>query len=293
MSKNIAVIGATGMIGAPVALELAKQGFTVTAMVRDESAARKKLRPEIRIQRGDIKNTGDILHLLSGQDYLYINLNLKPEEKKDDWHAETDGLKNILACAKKLKIKRIGFISSIVMRYQGMNDFNWWVFDLKQAAIRQVREAGIPYTIFYPSTLMENFEGNYRRGKSIALAGESKHKMHFISAIDFGKQVAKAFEIQSPENKEYDIQGLEAYTAKEAAEKFVQHYKKEKLKVSTAPLGLLKFFGVFSAKFNYVSHIIEALNNYPEKFTAESAWNDLGKPTITIRDYAEMTGPAR
>lgn len=287
MSKNIAVIGATGMIGGPVAIALSLRGFNVTALVRDEVAARKKLPSEIRLLRGDIKNTGDLLELLASQDYLYINLNLKPEEKKDDWHAETDGLRNILAVAKKLKIKRIGFISSIVMRYQGMNDFHWWVFDVKQEAIQLVKASGIPYTIFYPSTLMENFQSNYRRGKSIALAGVSLHKMYFISAIDFGKQVAKAFEESSADNKEYDIQGPDAYTALEAADLYVKNHKDEKLTLSKAPLGLLKFFGLFSPKFNYVSNIIEALNNYPETFTAADTWKELGKPAITLKDFAE------
>lgn len=286
MNKKIAVIGATGMIGGPVAIALYKAGFNVTALVRDEMAARKKLPLEIAVVRGDIKNTGDLLALLQEQDFLYINLNLRPEEKVDDWHAETDGLKNILAAAKKIGIKRIGFISSIVMRYQGMNNFHWWVFDIKQKAINLVKESGIPYTIFYPSTLMENFQGNYRRGNSIALAGESRHKMYFISAADYGKQVAKAFELTSQENKEYDIQGPEALTAGEAAELFVKH-SKEKLKISKAPLGLLKFFGLFSQKFHYVSHIIEALNNYPEPFTADNTWKELGKPSITIKDFAE------
>jgi hypothetical protein len=52
----------------------------------------------------------------------------------------------------------------------------------------------------------------------------------------------------------------------------------------------LKFAGVFSQKMNYVAHIIEALNNYPEKFSAENTWRDLGKPTITLKDFAEMKG---
>ncbi|HEY0655778.1 MAG TPA: NmrA family NAD(P)-binding protein [Chryseosolibacter sp.] len=287
MSKNIAVIGATGSLGKPVAIALAASGFTVSALVRDLDKARAKLPAEINMIKGDIKNAADLLALMNGQDFLYINLNLKLDEKKNDWHAETDGLKTILAAAEKSKIKRIGFISSIVMRYQGMNTFNWWVFDMKQEAIKLIKASPLPYTIFYPSTFMENFEGNYRRGNSILLAGESKHKMYFIAAADFGKQVANSFERLRNENKEYDIQGLEAFTADEASLEFIKHYKKATLKISRAPLPLLRFIGKFVQRLNYAAHIIEAMNNYPEKFSAENTWRELGKPEITLKEFAE------
>jgi len=40
--------------------------------------------------------------------------------------------------------------------------------------------------------------------------------------------------------------------------------------------------GLFSQKMNYVAHICEALNKYPEKFESETTWKDLGKPAITL-----------
>lgn len=287
MRKKIAVIGATGTLGRPVAIALLKAGFSVSALVRNPEKAVAKLPADIQLLRGDIKNAADLLTLMNGKDFLYVNLNLKLDEKRTDWHAETDGLKTILAAAEKSGIKRIGFISSIVMRYQGTNNFNWWVFDMKREAINLIKASPIPYTIFYPSTFMENFEGNYRRGNSISLAGESKYKMHFIAGADFGRQVARSFEILQNENKEYDIQGPEAFTADEAAREFIQHYKKGKLKISRAPLGVLRFIGKFVQPLNYVAHIIEAMNNYPEQFTAENTWRELGKPVITLKAYAE------
>jgi hypothetical protein len=196
-------------------------------------------------------------------------------------------LKTILAAAQKSGIKRIGFISSIVMRYQGMNNFNWWVFDMKREALNLIKASPIPYTIFYPSTFMENFEGNYRRGNSIMLSGESKHKMYFICGSDFGKQVARSFEILKTENREYDIQGLEPYTADEASREFIKRYNKAKLHISRMSLPILKFVGRFVQPLNYAANIIEAMNNYPEPFTAENTWRELGKPTTTLKDYAE------
>jgi hypothetical protein len=83
------------------------------------------------------------------------------------------------------------------------------------------------------------------------------------------------------------IQGAEAFTADEAVKTFRRNYKKEKLIISKAPLGMLKFFGNFSTKMDYGAHIIDALNNYPEEFRAEATWKELGKPEVTIKKYAE------
>jgi uncharacterized protein YbjT (DUF2867 family) len=290
MIKKIAFIGATGMIGKPVARELVNAGFTVTALVRDISKARNELPENIRFIFGNIKYRQDLENLLGGQDALYINLNIKHTEKKSDYHTESDGLKIILEVAKKCGIKRVGFISSLVMRYQGMNKFRWWVFDVKKESIRLIKSCGIPYTIFYPTTFIENFDGVYRQGNKMLLAGRSIHKMYFISSADYAKQVARSFQILQNENKEYTIQGPEGFTADEAVAEYLKYYKKERLTISKAPLGLLKFFGLFIQKFHYGSHILEALNNYPEKFESETTWKELGTPTVTIREFAQQKG---
>jgi nucleoside-diphosphate-sugar epimerase len=286
MINKLAVIGATGMLGKPVTLELLKAGFRITALSRNPDKAKTKFPEGIRWIKGDIKNPNDLTELLNGQDGLYVNLNLKQGERKNDFHSETDGLKNLLSSAKANQIKHIGFISSIVMNYQGMNGFHWWVFDMKREAVEMIKASGVPYTIFYPSAFMENFFTNYRKGNKVLLAGKAIQKMYFISAIDFGKQVGKAFQTGAT-NKEYFIQGLEGFTADEAAEVFVKYYTKEKLAISRAPLGLLQFFGKFSPTMNYVSHIIEALNNYPEPPPDRKTWDDLGRPQITLRAFAE------
>lgn len=288
MSQKIAFIGATGMIGLPVAKALASKGFHLTALVRDTKKAEKLLPTTITLIQGDLRNTHDIETLLQGNSILYLNLNLKQNEKPSDFHAEAEGLQNVLEVAKRKGIQRIAFVSSMVMNYQGMNGFHWWVFDIKHNAVQMIKASGIPYTIFYLSTLMENFHGNYRMGNRLLLAGKSLHKMHFFSAIDFSEQVVRSFELVRSENKEYFIQGLEGFTADEAALEFQRYYTKEKLHIATAPLGILKFFGRFSQKLNYGANIIEALNNYPEKFEAEQTWQELGKPTITLRDFAQF-----
>jgi uncharacterized protein YbjT (DUF2867 family) len=290
--KTIGVIGSTGLIGKPVTQCLVNAGFTVHALVRTPQQAKRILPPDVKIIRGDIKNRNDLHAFIKGLDALYLNLNLKQHERKNDWHAEQDGLANILEVSKHYPLKRIGFISSLVMNYQGMNGFTWWVFDIKKKAVQRIKESGIPYTIFYPSTFMDNFLSTYRMSNLVIVPGKSRHKMYFISASDYGDQVAQAFRQSDDKNKEYVIQGQEGFTAGEAATVFCKHYTKVRLTIVRPPAGLLRFFSKLSSVAHYGYSIVEALNNYPEQFAAKETWKDLGEPRLTLAEFATRSSVA-
>lgn len=283
--KKIAIIGATGMLGQPVTKEFINAGFDVTLLVRNTEKAKQIFGSSIRLVEGNLTDISSIKQFLDGQDGLYLNLSIEQTSGKNDFQAERNGLNNILEAVKSSTIKRIGYLSSLVHLYQGQNGFDWWAFDIKRKAVTKIKSSGIAYSIFYPSTFMESFDkGAYRQGNNIALAGISEYKMYLISGSDYGKQVAKAFQLDN-KNNEYIVQGQDGYTADEAAKFYVDNFTKRKVKIIKAPLGILKFLGKFTNKFNYGANIIEALNKYPEKFEAENTWRELGKPQTKFIDY--------
>jgi uncharacterized protein YbjT (DUF2867 family) len=283
---KILFIGATGMLGKPVAAQLIQSGFDVTLLARDTNKT-QSLFPKIKIERGDVFDKTSLINAMTGMDAVYCNLSVHQTSKEKQLQPEREGIDNIIAAAKQSSIKRIACISSLIHKYEGMNNFHWWAFQIKEAAIKKIKTSGIPYTIFYPSTFMETFPYQIMRGNKIAMLGRSEAPMWFIAAADYAKQVARSFEIAGNENKEYNIQGPEAFTFDEAAKVFIANYKKAKLSTMKAPIGLMKFFGNFSPKFNYVWHICEALNKYPEKFDSQQTWNELGKPVTRLADYAK------
>lgn len=284
---RIAIIGATGMLGQPVAHELIEAGFWVRIIARDV-AKTKALFPGAEVVPGDLRNAIRLADALRGIDAVYLSLSIKQDEKQADFHTEREGLTNLIQSAQLAGVRRIGYLSSIIMRYQGMNGFNWWVFDVKQEAVRCLKTSGIPYSIFYPSCFMESLNGTQRMGRFLLLVGRSPVRPMYIAAQDYGKQVVRAFQTaQDGQNQEYIIQGPDAVTQHEAAERFAAAYRKEKLRIVTTPPFLMKLCRPFSAQADYGWHITEALNNYPETFEAKNTWDDLGKPTITLEQFAE------
>lgn len=285
--KKILVIGSTGLLGKPVTKALINAGFSVTVLVRDKNWA-EKLFPKASVIKGDLRNRVDIEKVMQGQDAVFLSLSVKQTEKENEFHTESEGLDLVIDVAKSLKIKRIAYLASLVHLYQGMNNFDWWVFRIKQEAVQKVKNSGIAYTIFYPSAFMESIFYQSKQGNMIALGGKSEFPMYYVAAEDYARQVAKSFEVlKDSESRDFVIQGLEAFTQEAAAKTFIQHYKKEKLRTMWAPMIVMKLMGIFSQKFDYGFHIVEALNKYPEKFEAQPTWNLLGKPQITLKDFAE------
>ena len=282
--RKLVFIGASGMLGKPVAKELIKAGFDITLLARDESKM-KRLFPGTSIVKGDVMDKTSLENALAGHEIVYMNLSVAQSSKKDQLQPEREGLKNVLAAATTTGIKRIGYLSSLIKNYQGMNGFSWWSFEIKNNAVNMIRSSGIPYSIFYPSTFMETIDHQMMQGNKIFLVGRSKAPMWFIAAEDYGRQVAKAFQIAGNTNQEYIIQGTDAYTFDQAAKILKEHYKAP-LKIMKAPIVVVKFLGIFVQKINYGYNICEALNNYPEKFESEKAWAELGKPSISLAQYA-------
>ncbi|QHV94777.1 SDR family oxidoreductase [Spirosoma endbachense] len=283
---HVAIIGGTGMLGQPVTRELIDAGFSVRLIARNVVATQQRF-PGVDVVAGDLRSIDSLANALRGIDTVYLNLSIKQHEKQADFHTEAEGLANLIEAAKHVGIRRIAYLSSIIMRYQGMNGFRWWVFGVKQKAVRLIKDSGIPYSIFYPSCFMDSINGTQRVNRFVVLVGRSAMKPWYIAAHDYGKQVVRALQIvAADQNQEYDIQGPEAITQHEAAERFVNAYRKEKLAIVTTPPVLMKVGRLFSAQADYGWHITGALNNYPETFSSERTWADLGKPQTTMEQFA-------
>ena len=281
--QKILFIGASGMLGKPVTLELLRAGFPVTLLARDVEKM-QKLFPNTPVVKGDVFDIASLEAAMAGQEIIYLNLSVEQSSKKNDPQPEREGIKNVIEAAKKTSIKRIVYLSSLIKNYEGMNGFKWWAFQIKQAAVNAIKKSGLNYSIFYPSTFMECLDKQMLQGTRIMLAGKSEAPMWFIAGKDYGVQVAWAMKKAGDTNQEYNVQGLEHFTSDEAAKVFIENVKSQ-IKIMRAPLAPLKYLGIFNQRMNYTYHICEALNKYPEKFESENTWNELGKPSTTLADY--------
>ena len=285
--KRITVIGATGMIGIPVTKELVKAGFEVTALVRNIEKAKQIFPTGIRFVKGDLDNKNSIAEVLKDAEGVYLNLSVKPTDKEGDFISEEAGLDNILSVAQGMNIKRIGYLSSLIARD---SKTDWWAMKLKREAIRKIKNCGIPYTIFYPSNFMENFESGFLQGSKFTIMGKPLYSYWWIAGEDLGRQVATAFQLDIAKNKDYAVQGPQGLEMKAAGVIVIANYKKKQLSMSNAPMGLMKFIGMFVKPLKFVTNLMTIVNTTPEKFESQKTWDELGKPTVTVEKYTKQLG---
>jgi uncharacterized protein YbjT (DUF2867 family) len=275
---KISIIGSTGMLAQPVARQLEAAGHDVTRLSRQTGT--------------DVFDLDSLKRAFETPEVVYLNLANRGDARPHEPHPEREGLRNVIDAARAQGVGRLAFISSMVKDYQGMNGFHWWAFDVKRQAVEMIRASGIPFSIFYPSSFMENLAFSQKSGSKIMLAGKSNQRMYFIAGEDYGRQVARAFAIAGSGNQEYPVQGPQPFTYREAADEFIRHYTKEQLRTSTAPQGLLDFLGLFTQSMHNTARIVRALNEYPETFVSERTWADLGKPEITLAEFARRASQA-
>ncbi len=279
--KKIVVIGATGMLGKPVTEELISAGHLVSILSRSPDKARS-LFPDADVISGDLEDPNSLADAFTGHDAVYLSLSTAPNEKHKTFKTEIDGVMNVIYAAKKTGIQRIGYLSSMIQGYDG---FDWWMFDIKRNACELLKSVDISSTIFYPSNFFENFTGVMRMGSRIILAGHQKTTCWWISAQDYGRMVSVALESDEGD-QEYTIQGLEPFNFDDAADVFIANYSAAKLKKTRAPMWVLKMAGMISSQANFGWHINEAINKYDEPFEGEQAWDKLGKPQMTLAEFA-------
>jgi len=281
--RKIAVIGATGMLGQPVTRALVAAGFEVTALVRNITAARRTVPPEVALVHADVNDEDSLRRGLAGNDALYLSLSIQPRERKRDFHTEALGLDHIINAARAAGIKRIGYLSALIIDSE---DGRWWVLDVWRSAVKRLKASGIPTTVFYASNVMETLPQRHRIGRALVLAGASHHPNYWIAGRDLGAQVARAFQLPQAKGRDYVLQGPELVTYEEAARRYAQGIGVN-MRVVTLPLILLRLAGLFSTSMRFNARILRTVLRYPEVFKAADTWRDLGAPTITIEDFAK------
>ncbi|MFA5900714.1 MAG: NAD(P)H-binding protein [Hyphomicrobium sp.] len=279
--KRIAMIGATGMLGQPVAAALVKAGFEVTALARDVERARRLLPPGVEVVEADLRDEESLRAGLHGQDALYLNLSVAPGERACDLHSEAQGLDHVLGAAREANIARIGYVSALI---HDTDRSQWWVIDLWRSALARIKASGIPYTIFYPSNFMETLAQRHSAGSLFVMLGRARYSNYWIAGSEFGGQVAAAFASPGGANREYVIQGPEPLTYDEAVQRYVRALNNSTF-VVRLPLWLVHMGGAFSRELDFNARIMQAVLDYPEEFKASSTWAELGKPKTSIEGF--------
>lgn len=280
---RVLVIGASGMLGAPVTRGLLDGGFSVKALTHGAGRAIEGTTPV----PGDVFDRESLVAAMRDVDGVYLNLGTPLSARETDRLTEREGLATVLAAAQGSKVRRVAMLSPLFKSYQGTRGHDSWVLRTKLDAERAVMESGIPWTIFRASSFFENLEGGMRRGDKVSIMGRRWRPQRYLAAKDYAALVAAALASEDSARQILVAQGPEAMSLETLARRYVAARTKEQLTVQKAPLGVMKFVGLFSRELGAVTKMMEALDDYEEPDAAAAAtWARYGAPTMTVEQFA-------
>jgi len=277
MEKRIVVIGATGLLGEPVATSLNRSGFIVRLLVRNIETAAKRFNDDFEIIQGDINDVTSLEKSLDSCFGVHINLSGELEQL---------GVENIASVASKLRLQRITYISGTSVAEE-----NTWVPLIKRKflAEKAIRESGVAYSIFCPTWFMEVLPKFVRENRAFVF-GKQPNPYHLVAADDYARMVAASYGLEEAKNKRFIIHGPEGLLFHEAVKRYCMAFHPDIKKVSTMPYWLATIVASIKGpkEMKQASDFMAAFETIGEKGDPSEANNVLGVPKIKLEDWLKQ-----
>jgi len=269
---KVLVIGATGLLGKPVAETLKKEGFDLRLFSR--SVSKSKLGTDSECVDGDVMNAIDLANAMRGCEAIHISISNVDEAIVAEL---------IVREAKKQNVKLISYISGCTVCEQN----RWFnLIDSKFRAEQAIVSSGIPYLIFRPTWFFDSLGLMIHNGKA-TLLGKLDSPYHWVSANELARMVAAAYSKSEVRNKTLFVFGPQKMLMKDALEKYCSKLHPEIKKISKTPTGVLKFIGTITRN-NQLKNAA-SLFSYFEKVNEMGDPSEanflLGKPETTLEQW--------
>lgn len=279
--KTILVIGATGMLGKPVAKQLLKDGVHVRVLARNPQKAQQILGDGFDIHAGDVADSASLRASLKDVDGVHISLKGGPTEadfKRMDYHATRD----IAQLAKESGTPRITLLSAYAVHPEKADTPE---SRAKYKGEQALKNSGVSYTIFRASWFMESLP-LFVQGKTISLIGNQSHPLHWVAAEDYARMVSQSYKSDETLNKELYIFGPEAYTMEDAMKIYAESVGLKVAPISTTMLSVLGTL-TFNADWKSMAVLMKHYERWGEDGSAEEANRLLGTAKITLKEWCE------
>ncbi len=277
MQKTILVLGATGLLGRPVAYALQAAGYRVRVMTRSYQKARKLFDNSFQTVLCDPMDPGCLAEAMTGCYGVHISLPTEAEQQV----AET-----VAKAAASRGVKRITYISGATVAEEN----RWFpMVERKFLAEKAIRSSGVAYTILCPTWVMDGLSMFVQQGRA-AIFGKQPYPYHWVAADDIARMVVAAYGLGVETSGRYIVHGPEAIPMQEAVKRYCAAFHPEIKNVSSMPFWLVRLLATLTRDrglkgagelFSYFEKVGE-WKNLPQANCA------LGTPATTLDAWLEQ-----
>lgn len=278
--RPILIVGATGMLGRPVAERLRDEDIPIRVLSRDPERARAMLDDGFDYVSGDVLAPASLAAAVDGCRGVHVNL--RGTNLDNIQRIEIDGTDMLARAAAAAGIERLTYLSGAGIEKA---DARLLPVRVKTAAEAAIRASGVPYTILRASHFMESLD-LFVRGRRIELFSPQPQRLHYLAASDYAGQVARAYANPAAANQALTLLGPEAFTMREALEIYVSKQRPD-LTVRQLPLAIAKLAARLARDpgFKMAVTLFDAFRNIPETGDRDKADTLLGKACTTLEQW--------
>ena len=281
-SERVLVVGATGMLGAPVARQLLADGWRVRCLVRDPARARAQLGDGYEYLAGDVTVPSTLDAAFESCDYVHLNLRggntLASYELQ-----EVQGSAHCAAAARRHGLRRITYLSGAGRT--GPEFEQYFPVRVKRAVEASLAACGVPYTVFRATHFMESLSLFVRDGRASVL-GRQPHVLHYLAARDYAVMASRALDSDAAAGRALYLWGPEPFTMRAALERYVAAVHPG-LAVGVLPLPIARTIAALTRNrdLRFAAELFRAFAAIGECGDPTEANRMLGAPTTTLDDW--------
>jgi uncharacterized protein YbjT (DUF2867 family) len=288
MDQVILVVGATGMLGAPVARQLHADGYKVRLLARDPARMRARFGQGYEVVAGDVEKPASLESALAGCHGVHVNLAGGPRPA-DYERIEHQGTANVARAAARLGVQRLTYLSGASIRPER----GWFYYTrAKLGAEEAVRTCGVGYSIFRASWFMESLPW-FVKGQRAFLIGRQRAPLHWVAAEDYAHMVSRAYRSPEAANKLFYVYGPESISMRDALSLYCSIVCPG-TKVRTIPTWLVWLGGLLTgnAKVRDGARLMAYFQGVTEADDPSQANAILGAPTTSLRQWCARRAAA-
>lgn len=212
---RVFLAGGTGHVGGGILAELIRQGHEATVLSRGRRAA--ALDSRVRHVRGDVAEPSAYAEHFRGHDACIQAAGLLRRRGPNTFQrVVVDGTRNLVAACKAASVPRFLLISA-----NGIDSARTPYQRTKLEAERIVKESGLAYTIFRPSTVYgptDDFTTRFARMMRwgvLPIPGRGDYRLAPVGLGDLAAAVVKSLGVSAALNRTFPVCGPQSLTYKE------------------------------------------------------------------------------
>jgi uncharacterized protein YbjT (DUF2867 family) len=234
--SRVLVIGASGLLGRPLAKAFKQRGLTVRVMARDRERLVRMFGDGYEIAAGSAEEPRVVDEAIAGCDGVHICVAHRGDE--------TAAVDCVVRAAKRVNVRRVSYVSGT-----SVCEANAWfpMVGAKLRAERIVSESGLPWTIFRPTWFMDTVINFVHDGRAVSF-GKTPLLLHLVSSEDFAGVVSRAYASPEAENRAFRVLGPEAIDLYDAIDRYRRAMHPEIAKVTRIPFWMAALIARFRGR---------------------------------------------